>query len=92
MGDSSAWVRVIVVNYNSGGLLQRCIDALAAQTFRDFEVVVFDNASSDGSAEGLRLPDDRFRLQRAGANLGFAAANNLAATGCAAPWIPGPTR
>jgi N-acetylglucosaminyl-diphospho-decaprenol L-rhamnosyltransferase len=87
MDDNSAWVRVIVVNYNSGGLLQRCVDALAAQTFRDFEVVVFDNASADGSAEDLRLPDDRFRLERAGANLGFAAANNLAATGCSAPWI-----
>lgn len=87
MGEDTTWVRVIVVNHNSGSLLQRCVDALAAQTFPGFEAVIFDNASADGSADGLRLPDDRFRVERAGTNLGFAAANNLAAAGCAAPWI-----
>ena len=37
--------------------------------------------------EALRLPDSRFRLHRAGANLGFAAANNLGAADCGADWI-----
>ena len=87
MSENAAWVRVIVVNHNSGALLQRCVDALAAQTFPRFEAVIFDNASSDGSIEGLLLPDDRFRVERAGRNLGFAAANNIAAAGCPAPWI-----
>jgi GT2 family glycosyltransferase len=81
------WARVVVVNHNAGPLLQGCIDALAAQTFSQFEVIVIDNASTDGSAEALRLPDGRFRLHRAGANLGFAAANNLGAADCAADWI-----
>jgi GT2 family glycosyltransferase len=38
--------------------------------------VVADNASTDGSTAELRLPDARFRLERMGANLGFARANN----------------
>lgn len=84
---SPAWVRIVIVNHNAGLLLQRCIDALAAQTFGDFEAVIVDNASVDGSADGLRLPDDRFRLERSSANLGFAEANNIAAKGCEAPWI-----
>jgi N-acetylglucosaminyl-diphospho-decaprenol L-rhamnosyltransferase len=85
--SGATWVRVIIVNHNAGSLLQKCVDALAAQSFGDFEAVVVDNASTDGSTEALRLPDSRFRLHRAGSNLGFAAANNLAARECRAAWV-----
>jgi len=87
MRPARPWVRVIIVTYNAGPWLQRCVAALAAQTFRDFEAVIVDNASEDGSIEALRLPDERFRIEGAGANLGFAAANNLGASGCEADWI-----
>jgi len=70
---------VIIVAYESGAFLQPCVDALAAQTFQEFEAVIVDNASSDGSVRDLRLPDARFRVLSLGANTGFAVANNLAA-------------
>ena len=76
---AAAWVRVIIVNHNAGPLLQNCINALAAQSLAGFEAIIVDNDSSDGSAKALRLPDGRFRLHLAHANLGFAAANNFAA-------------
>ncbi len=81
------WVRVIIVNYNAGPLLQACVDALSRQTLTDFEAVVVDNASHDGSADALKLPDSRFTLIRNAANVGFAAANNIGARGCRAPWL-----
>jgi N-acetylglucosaminyl-diphospho-decaprenol L-rhamnosyltransferase len=81
------WARVTIVAYNAGPWLERCVAAMATQSFRDFEVVIVDNASDDGSVAALRLPDDRFRIERAGSNLGFAAANNLGASGCEADWI-----
>lgn len=81
------WVRIIVVNYNGGDFLQPCLDALAGQTLRDFEVVVVDNASTDDFIDNLRLPDARFRLIRNAANVGFAAANNIATAGATSPWI-----
>ncbi len=87
MRSTTPWARVIIVNYDSGGLLQRCVDALGRQTLADFEAVIVDNASRDGSIESLRLPDDRFRIAHAGANLGFAAASNLGAQACATAWI-----
>lgn len=81
------WVRVIIVNYNGREVLPSCLEHLAAQTMPDFEVVVVDNGSSDGSYPETPLPDPRFRWLAAGANLGFAAGNNLGARDCAAPWI-----
>ena len=75
-GNSS--VAVLIVNYNSGGLLTRCLEALTRQTRRDFHVVVVDNGSRDGSADGIDGRYPNVALVRAGANLGFAAGNNLA--------------
>ena len=46
-------VAVLIVNYNSGKYLRRALEALSHQTVRDFRVIVVDNASSDGSAEGI---------------------------------------
>ncbi|WP_339744584.1 glycosyltransferase family 2 protein [uncultured Maricaulis sp.] len=80
-------VTIIIVAYNAGAFIQPCLDAVAVQTCADFEVVVVDNASSDGSIASLALPDDRFRIHDAGENLGFAAANNLVARDVSTPYI-----
>jgi GT2 family glycosyltransferase len=78
---------VIIVAYESGAFLQPCVDALAAQTFQDFEAVIVDNASSDGSVRDLRLPDARFRTLSLELNTGFAVANNLAAAHSASEFL-----
>ena len=70
---------VLIVAYNSGAYLQPCLDALADQSFPDFECLIADNGSSDGSIPRTRLPDARFSVLDMGANLGFAAANNALA-------------
>ena len=75
---------VCIVAYDSGAFLQACVDALGAQSFADFECVVADNASTDGSIAALTLPDARFRIRDMGGNLGFAAANNRVAEASAA--------
>ncbi|MEL7232171.1 MAG: glycosyltransferase family 2 protein [Pseudomonadota bacterium] len=77
---------ILIVNYNGGAYLQRCVAALRAQTRSDFEVILVDNDSTDESLAPLEL-DDRFTLIEAGENLGFAAANNLAAKHANAPWL-----
>lgn len=77
-GPASPRVQVIVVAYNSAATLQRCVDALEAQAFTDWEAVVWDNASTDDALERLRA-GPRVRKVRSGENLGFAAGNNRAA-------------
>ena len=87
MAAGSPWVRIVIVNYNAGSLLQDCIDALAVQTMSAFETVIVDNASTGHPIASLRLPDTRFKIQHAGTNIGFAAATNLGARGSASPWV-----
>jgi GT2 family glycosyltransferase len=75
---------VIVLSWNGLAYLVDCLDAVLAQDHPDFEVIVVDNGSSDGSADfvGEQYPD--VRLIRNDRNLGFAAGNNVglrAATG-----------
>ena len=72
-------VAVLVVNWNAGPLLARCLQSLARQTRAPDRIVVVDNASSDGSLD-LAAPylggAEVIRLKE---NIGFARANNIAA-------------
>jgi len=80
-------VRVVVVNYNAGPHLKRCMESLTQQSYSSFETVVIDNASTDDSLENA-LPDDpRFKLIQLDENIGFAAANNLGAQNSPATWL-----
>ncbi|MGO9117845.1 MAG: glycosyltransferase family 2 protein [Desulfomonilaceae bacterium] len=85
--DSQAEVTVIVVNYNSGGYLTECLEALSKQTFGPFTVVVVDNASRDASLSLHTQLDERFFLVKLPRNVGFAEANNLVGLCASSPWI-----
>jgi GT2 family glycosyltransferase len=64
------------------------VRALERQTFRNFQVIVVDNASTDGSICRLRANAPQVQIVQAEQNLGFAAANNLAVRRApAARWI-----
>ena len=80
---------VVVVNYNSGPHLARCLNALVRQTFADFRATVVDNASHDGSFASARAAtsDPRIEFLPLDRNIGFAAANNLAAARADTPWL-----
>lgn len=79
---------VVIVNYNGGDYVQKAIDSLARQSRRDFEVILIDNASSDGSASHLdttSLP--HFELMAEAENHGYARATNLAAQRARGEWL-----
>jgi N-acetylglucosaminyl-diphospho-decaprenol L-rhamnosyltransferase len=78
---------VIVVSYESGPTLARCLEALRVQTFTDFEILLVDNASTDGAPQAAAAADPSIRLLEPKANLGFAAGNNLAAREARGRWL-----
>ena len=69
-------VSVVVPSGNGRHLLPDCLDALRGQRYRDFEVVVVDNASTDGSAALVRERYPEVRLLELGFNGVFARAAN----------------
>ncbi|WP_200877997.1 glycosyltransferase family 2 protein [Burkholderia paludis] len=71
---------ILIVTYNSAGEIGAQLDALRADADRDdWQVIVLDNASADGTADLVEQRHPWVTLVRSPRNLGFAAGNNLAA-------------
>lgn len=81
-------ISVIILNYNGRKWLRACLDALRGQIAAlNFEIIVFDNASADESADLVRTSYPDVRLVTSAKNLGFAAGNNAAASHARGEWL-----
>jgi GT2 family glycosyltransferase len=81
---------IIIVNWNTGKLLRDCLESILIANRQGFainRVVVVDNASSDGSAQGLGKLDLPLIVVNNGENRGFAAACNQGALGSKADYL-----
>jgi GT2 family glycosyltransferase len=72
-------VSVIVLNFNGEKIIANCLDHLLAQNYTDFEILVVDNNSADGSlaVAGRYLGCGKLSIVRASRNLGVAGGRNL---------------
>ncbi len=70
-------VSVIVVAFNSREWLDECLSSLQSQTYQPVEIIVVDNASSDGAAEWLAQNYPQIRLVHLDSPQSFACATNL---------------
>lgn len=74
-------VSVVIATYNREQFLNFAVDSILAQTLQDFELLIVDDASTDGTADLLAeraLNDKRIRILRTNANSGCNIARNLA--------------
>ena len=70
---------IIIVSFNTRDITMACIRSVLAETSSgNYELIVVDNNSSDGSAEAIAREFPQVTLLQPGKNLGFAGANNLA--------------
>ena len=69
-------ISVIIPNWNGAHFLRGCLDALRAQTYRDFEVIVVDNASTDESVPLMESEYPEIVLVRLEQNLGLTGGVN----------------
>ena len=79
---------IIIINYNGGELIQNAVASLAAQSFQDFEFILVDNNSEDGSIDLVDtslLPSAT--ILRESENHGFAKGCNLAAREAKGTWL-----
>ena len=75
---SAPRVSVVVPTWNRRALLERALAAVDEQEFRDFELIVVDDGSTDGTADWLRARRPQVQLIASPRRVGAAAARNLA--------------
>jgi GT2 family glycosyltransferase len=80
-------VSVAIVTYNSGRFIRRCLESVLAQGYRYKEVLVIDNASTDGTQAILEQFENRCRVVLNENNIGFAAAQNQAIELARGDWV-----
>ncbi len=73
-------ISVVIVNFNGGKLLEQCLTSVFETRYKPLEIILVDNASSDGSLERAQRKfghDRRLHILQNDTNLGFAEGNNL---------------
>jgi GT2 family glycosyltransferase len=80
-------VSVTIVTYNSGRFIKRCLESVLAQRYVNKEIIVIDNASTDGTVDILEQFEDRCQIVYNDENIGFAAAQNQAIHASGGSWV-----
>jgi GT2 family glycosyltransferase len=81
------FVSVTIVTYNSGRFIKRCLESVLAQKYGPKEIIVVDNASTDGTVDILDQFEDRCRIFYNDENVGFSAAQNQAIRLSEGEWV-----
>ena len=76
---SSPKISVIIVNYNGKKLLENCLESLFKTDYNNFEVILVDNNSTDGSMEFVTKNYPKIIVIKLDSNKGFAEPNNIGA-------------
>src|SRR5579872_7068219 len=80
-------VSVTIVTYNSGRFIKRCLESVLAQRYPGMEIIVIDNASTDGTVDILEQFEEQCQIVYNDENIGFAAAQNQAIQASSGDWV-----
>ena len=70
-------VSIIVLNYNAGKLLHSCINSIKKSNYKNFEIIVVDNISSDNSQNECKKRFPEIKLIQNNKNFGYCEGNNI---------------
>lgn len=77
MKEEGKNLAVVIVNWNKKDLLKTCLESLRAQSCKNFQTIVVDNGSTDGSAAFLQENYPEVEIIELKENTGFASGNNV---------------
>lgn len=80
-------VSAIILNWNGKQFLADCLNSLLEQTLDNYEVILVENGSTDGSADFIKTAYPWVRLIELSENLGFAEGNNRGLEACRGEYI-----
>lgn len=73
----SSLVSIIIVHHNNQNFLEKCFDSLYKQSYKNFEIILVDNASTDKSVPFVKKNYPKVKIVQNKENLGFAEGNNI---------------
>ena len=85
--SSNGRVSVTIVTFNSGRFIKRCLESVLAQKYLNKEIIIVDNASTDGTVDILEQFEDCCQIVYNDENIGFAAAQNQAIRLSSGEWV-----
>lgn len=77
IGVREGRIYIIIVNYNGRGLLDDCLQAIFSMSYKNYEVVLVDNGSSDDSVVFVQNRFPSVYIIKSEINLGYAKGNNI---------------
>lgn len=77
VSDKQQLASIVIVNHNGKKWLKNCLDSIAKQTYRYFEVIIVDNLSTDDSVGFIEKYYPKVKTVISKTNIGFGRANNL---------------
>lgn len=80
-------VTIVIPNYNGKHFMEPCLDSLSRQTYKNFHILVVDNASSDGSNEYMEENYPDIELIKLKKNYGFSKAVNVGIQHSKTPYV-----
>ncbi|MHA1268766.1 MAG: glycosyltransferase family 2 protein [Candidatus Helarchaeota archaeon] len=81
-------VSILMVLKNNRKTIEKCVKSVLGLSFKNFELIILDNDSTDGSLDVIRkFVDPRIRLFPLNKNLGYAAGNNYCCKQCIGKWL-----
>lgn len=80
-------VTIIIPNYNGLKFMKPCMKALECQNYKEYELLVIDNASTDGSIEFMAANYPEIPLLKMEKNLGFSGAVNVGIKKARTPYV-----
>ena len=75
--DKEPLISIVVLNYNAGDLLLNCVESLKKSLYQNFEILIVDNISSDGSQTRCKKKFPDIKLIQNEKNLGYCGGNNI---------------
>ncbi len=86
-GASPTGIDIVIPNWNGRDMLETCLSSLRAQSCREFNIIIVDNGSADGSAALVRDRYPEVQLVELQENIGFSAAVNRGIAAGTQPWV-----
>jgi len=77
MQKTEPLVSIIILNYNFGEYLQKCVEAILKSNYNNYEIIIVDNASKDNSHKLCKEKFPEIKLIENNKNLGYSEGNNV---------------